>query len=168
MKTFGALKNGVKKMNMLLGSIGILMIFATMFMNAYDVVGRALRKPFLGNIEISQVVLGVMILLGLGYVQTEKAHISIDFVFKRLPRWTQKTLDIVTPLLCLSLASLAAWVSIDFVMDAKASGEYTDNLRIPIWLFKLSMPLGFFALSCQLILDAADAVLQISHGSRGA
>lgn len=157
MDRYGNIKAGIQKFNLIVAIVGATLVFLTMFVTTFDVVGRFFRIPFQGTMEISEMALAVMIFLGWAYTQAEKGHISIDIFFKILPRRVRNILDIINPLLGIALLSLVAWQSIKYSMDTKVSLIRTENLGIPVWPFQFMIFIGAVTFCLQLVFDFIDA-----------
>ncbi len=57
-----------------------------MLLDTFDVIGRYLfNHPIIGTMEISTILMAAMILLGLGYTQSQKANIRIEILVSRYP-----------------------------------------------------------------------------------
>lgn len=134
--------------------VGMGVLFALMCFVTADVVARyVFNSPIMGGMEIDELALAVVALLSLSYTGVLKGHISIDILVKRLPARVQAALSIVTDSLGVAFLSLVAWQGIKAASYAKTRAETTDVLKIPTYLFKWFIPIGFILLSLVLIAN---------------
>ena len=162
MSLFLSIKSIITRFNYIIALIGALVVFATMFIMAADVSARFLKLPLPGAVELTEIALGIMVFLGWGYTQEQKAHVTIDVVYKKLPSTFRRFLDIINPIIGLVFMGIIAWISIDFILYSKASGEYTENLMIPVWPFKITILIGAISFCLQLIMDTIQALQKIN------
>ena len=157
MSHFLTIKSAITRFNYIIALIGALVVFITMFIMTADVSARFLKLPLPGAVELSEIALGIMVFLGWGYTQEQKAHVVIDVVYNRLPSTLRRFLDMVNPIFGLVFMGIIAWISIDFIRYSKASGEYTENLMIPVWPFKTAILIGSISFCLQLMMDTIQA-----------
>ena len=59
------------------GSVGLaIMMFLTLFV----VIGRAFDHPITGSVEVTELIMGLMIYLGVGYTTFLRGHIRVDIL----------------------------------------------------------------------------------------
>ena len=158
MKYFEAIKTGITKFNYMLAFLGALVVVITMFIMTADVTARAFKWPLQGAVELAEIAMGLMVFLGWAYTQQQKRHIAIDILYIYFPAWLQRILDVINPVIGLVLMVIVVWLAYDFSIYSKVSGEVTENLRLPVWPFKLSVFLGAITLCLQLIFELVDAI----------
>src|SRR5690625_2621172 len=95
-----------------LATMALMMVFIT-----FGVTSRALNHPILGDVEIVQLGMVVLIMLGLAYTQSQNAHISIGLVVDRFPKRIQALLDVLAYVLTFSVSFLIAWIFIEEGLD---------------------------------------------------
>ena len=161
MNLFLKIKSAITRFNYIIALIGALVVFMTMFIMTADVSARFLKLPLPGAVELSEIALGVMVFLGWGYTQEQKAHVVIDVVYKRLPLTLRRFLDIADPIFGLVFMGIIGWISVDFILYSKVGGEYTENLMIPVWPFKTTILIGSISFCLQLIMDTIQAAQKL-------
>ncbi|MFP3975037.1 MAG: TRAP transporter small permease [Dehalococcoidia bacterium] len=148
----------VGKLNNVLGAVGAGVLFVLMLITGVDVIGRYLfDKPLTGAYEMTELAMAIIVIIGWGYTQVEKAHVDIDLFYNRLPHSIQTILDFLIPLLGLALFVFIGWQGINFTMDSISWGETTEMLHIPVWIFKLMISVGALSLSLQFMADIVTA-----------
>ena len=137
-----------------LGAVGAGVLFALMLITGIDVVGRyVFKSPLTGAYEMSELAMASVVLLGWAYTQVEKAHVDIDLVYNRLPPFLQRFLDLLIPLLGLTLFVFITWQSVNFVNDSIGWHETTEMLHLPVWVFKLLITIGAVSLSLRFVTE---------------
>lgn len=141
----------------MLGSAGIVVM---MFLVCGDIIGRyILRTPIVGAYEINEFLMAGIIFIGFAYSQAQKAHLSIDLLFGRLPQATQYFLNIFNLVVTFLFYGLIAWRGVVGSWEAYALDDKTAGLvRIPYWPAKAVIPLGAALLCSQIILDLVETV----------
>lgn len=154
----------VGRLSSVLGAVGASVLVVLMFTTGVDVVGRyVFHRPFIGAYEVSELAMASVILLGWAYTQTQKGHVAIDLLYKRLPRGIQVVLDFLIPLLGLVLFVFVAWQSVNFVIDSIGWNEATEMLDIPVWIFKLLISIGAVSISLQFVADILNACQKVKE-----
>jgi len=62
---------------------------AMMLLTFVDVAGRACNRPIVGAVEVTELLMGSLIFLGIGYTTFHRGHIRVDVVIPCLPRRIQ-------------------------------------------------------------------------------
>ena len=154
MDIFKCFKSGVRRVNLSLYWIAGGVLFIPIVVTVVDVVGRYLRHPLPGALEISEYALISIFVLTLAHTQAQKGHISVDLLHQRLPRQVQGILDIIASLVGLVVAGLISWAAILYAINALGvRGGSSATLHIPGYPFKFLIFIGALALFCQFILD---------------
>ena len=108
-----------------------------------------------GTYEIFGVLLPSIVLLGLAYTQTERAHVRITMVLEFLSPRLQRVFDIITTIIAMVITVLIGWHGLALAIRFWNSGKMIDTIHVPIWIPQLVVPMGalalFLVLSVQLI-----------------
>ena len=103
--------------------------------------------------------------LGASLSTRENKHINIDVLTKLLrPRgklWSKCVVEVLSLAVCLFLG-LAAWTFL--AMERQGQGILFNN--IPIWIFQIILPLGFFVIAFRFFLRVLDSLLILSQKPR--
>ena len=75
------------------GSAGLAIM---MFLTLADVIGRMFDNPIVGTVEVTELIMGMMIYLGVGYTTIHRGHIRVDILITRFSPRVQATLDTIT------------------------------------------------------------------------
>ncbi len=118
-----------------------------------SVTGRWLAgMPIEGDFEFVRMATALAVFAFLPYTQARGAHIMVDSLTQRLPRWLNRAMDrLWAALYGIVMAALAVGLAVG-ARDALVSRETTMQLQLAIWPV-----IGLCALLCALV--AATALL---------
>jgi len=154
-----ALEGSARKIEGWLLSLAVWMLLFMMFLGAVDVIGRyLLGKPIKGALEISQLMMAGVALLLWGYTQAVKGHISVDILLSRYPSGVQKALRTFGLLLTIFLFLLIAWQSWLMAFEVLRQKRMLENLPLPIFPFRLFVPVGAAILCLECVVQLASTV----------
>ena len=135
--------------------IGIFTIFIMMLFITLNVFLRLIGSPLLGNVEIVKLMMVIIIMFGLTYCEFEKAHISVELFYEKLPSFLQKILllfsYILGALVTISISFIFLKVGINSFNDAL---KQTTLLEIPLYPFEFLISLSFFVWFLQIIVNS--------------
>ncbi|MCW9045276.1 MAG: TRAP transporter small permease [Alphaproteobacteria bacterium] len=126
------------KLESILGFLAAVLIFILMALTFIDVVGRQFDYPLPGGLEITEIMMGAVIFLGLPLVTADNGHVAVDLLDNLVPQnWKalQQFFINVLGAVVLAVVSYKLWGR------AHETLEYGDNtayLQIPL------APLVFF------------------------
>jgi len=141
-------------------------LLAMLFLGTADIIGRYLfRKPVVGTVEIFEVLLPAIVLLGLAYTQQKKAHIAIDLFYSHLPPKPRAILGFATTCWAVVLFGLMGWQGILQSTLHRQTGSVITNIGVPLFLTRLFVPIGAFAILLVLIVDLRHLLTQIRKGN---
>ena len=160
-----ALEKGIRKTENILISIGMVMLFMLMVLGASDVIGRyVFNRPILGTLEVGQILMAGVVLLGWAYTQAKRGHIRVELVTTHYPPRIRAILDFVSSLLALALFSLIAWQSVLTAILRWQRQELVHIIDIPLAPFMFFVSLGAFFLCLELIIQMIHLLPQMTRG----
>ncbi len=116
-----------------------------------QVVARYIfNYSFVWALELSMVLFGALIFLGMSYGVRVNAHIGVDAVVKALPRKAAHYAGILGTLLCLLYAGIVLYGSWLYVSKMHLIGIMSQDLPIPLWVPRVVMPIGYLLLIWRL------------------
>ncbi|MEH7114951.1 TRAP transporter small permease [Neobacillus niacini] len=141
--------------------IGFFSMAFTMFFVTFAVASRTLfHQPILGDKELVQLGMVVMIVFGLAYCQAENSHVSIGLIVDKFPERIQVIIDIVaftlTFIVCLIVSYYYFFVALK---DFNVLHSTTDMLDIPLYPFKFMVTLGFLLWGLESLVKVFDGIL---------
>ena len=123
--------------------VGAGILALMMFLTAMDVLLRYfLNRPISGALALTQYMMVVIVVSGLGYCTVEKGHVRVEVFIERFPLKTQTILNVITSLLSLGLFVLItrqAVVYTGLLLDANLTSPV---LFIPTFPFAIILALG--------------------------
>jgi TRAP-type mannitol/chloroaromatic compound transport system permease small subunit len=161
METLKALRAFVERVTRFMGTIGMIFVIPLMLITTADVLGRGIfNKPIAGTFELSEYMLGIIILLGAAYTQQVKGHVAVDFLTIRFSTKTQLLCQAITLTLSLLIVTIVVWQG--FKLGIEETGV-TDQLRIPRAPFKMLVGIGGVFLWLQVFFDIVDSVVKLKR-----
>lgn len=125
------------------GYASAVILFVYIFLIVYGVVTRQIgRAPVWGQ----DVVIGLFIWLAwlsTAYAIRTNSHLRFTLLFKQLSPRGIYTVYVVEWLAWLAFAGVIFWYSIEPTRQVIETGTTVVGLPIPVWLFRLSIPVGF-------------------------
>ncbi len=127
-----------RKLESVLGFLAAALIFILMALTFVDVVGRQFDYPLPGGLEITEIMMGAVIFLGLPLVTADNGHVAVDLLDNLVPQnWKagQQFLINLLGAVVLSVVSYKLWGR---AFETLEYGDNTAYLQIPL------APLVFF------------------------
>ena len=144
------------------GAAGLATIMVLTFC---DVIGRyAFDSPIVGTVEVTELLMGTMVYLGVGLTTHARGHIRVDIVIDLLPPRVRAVLDIVTLALSIVLVSLMCW---HLWLKAGATVEKNDLTQIwewPIWPAAYVMAAASLLMVTSMLLQLGQAMRHLARG----
>lgn len=131
----------------------------------YEVVSRyAFRAPTFWAFEISYMLMGTSLMLGLAWCTLARKHIRVDFLYDNVGPKGKATIDILGFVaLLLPIAIWISWALFVYFIEAykvnEVSGESAWNPII--WPFKFTFTYGFFLFTMQAVAETIKAALTL-------
>lgn len=125
-------------------------------MTVVSVIGRAVfSQPVPGDIEITQYVIAVAISAFFPYCLFSGGNLIVDFFTAKASEKTRRNLDAIGALTLAFAMGLFAWRTIVGTISAKASGETSMVISMPLWwTYALMAPCFVLATLSALALAA--------------
>lgn len=134
--------------------------FSLMFLAAYSVTGREFfGKPLLGYVDLIEILMPLIAIMGVSYVQREGAHIRMDIIIGAMRGrvlWFFELLTLVLILLLMIALVWGSWAHFDRSFDCSrpfCSRDSSIDISLPIWPSKLIVPVAFSVLCARLVLQ---------------
>ncbi|PWA04687.1 TRAP transporter small permease, partial [Pueribacillus theae] len=90
-----------------------------MFFIAIAVISRLTVTPIIGDVEIVQLGMIVLIMCGLAYTQRVDGHISIGIIVDRFPQKGQLVMDAIGSLLNVVVTLIIAYIYVGVFLNHK-------------------------------------------------
>lgn len=136
-------------------------IFSLMFLAAISVSGRKfLSMPLPGYVDLIEVAMPIIAIMGISYVQRDGSHIRMDMLVSVLRGrllWLFELISVLLILLLILALTWGAWEHFERAFDCSrplCSRDSTTDIYIPWWPSKLIVPIAFGVLAARLVLQA--------------
>ena len=157
----GRLKSFNAHLATLLGWLTLLIVFLIVI----DVSGRFFfNKPFMGQVEISIVLLAWILFLSLAYGLIRDAHVRVTLITMRLrPPFgnVAEVFNILVSLAFFVFGIYASWQQ--FRLSFAVAEEMPSPIWIPYWLPKMALPIGCFLMGMVLIANLLSLFLPLNQ-----
>jgi len=160
------LAKGIRLINSALRYVCMSLLFFMMVLGTCDVMGRYLfNKPILGTLEIFEILLPAIVLLGLGYTQGSNAHVRVELFVSHLSLRKQTILNFITNGCTLFISVLILWRGWLLTTEYRRIGRTIPTIEVPMFLPQLLVPLGALMLIYVLIVQMVQYIIQLSERS---
>lgn len=119
------------------------LLLVYLFVILYDVGTRNLGTPPVWG---QQIVLGMFIWLAwlsTAYAVRTNSHLRFTLVFERLSQRGVYAVYVIEWVLWVAFAGIIFWYSLEITANVIETGTTVVGLPIPVWLFRISIPVGF-------------------------
>jgi TRAP-type C4-dicarboxylate transport system permease small subunit len=161
-KVVETLAKGVSLMNSAVRYVCASLLFFMMALGTVDVLSRYLfNKPILGALEVFEVLLPAIVLLGLGYTQENRAHVRMELLVSHLSFRTQTILNLFTSGCALLISVLILRQGWMLAIRYWRMGRTIPTLEVPMYLPQLLVPLAALILSLVLIVQMLQYITEL-------
>ena len=159
-----SLDKGMSQINSALRYVCMTLLFFMMVLGTCDVLGRYLfNKPILGTLEIFEILLPAIVLLGLGYTQGSNAHVRVELFISHLSSRKQTVLNFVTNGCALFISVLILWRGWLLTTAYWRMGRMIPTIDVPMFLPQLLVPLGALLLIFVLIVQMLQYIVHLTE-----
>ena len=129
----------------------------------YEVIMRyAFRAPTFWAFEVSYMMMGTSLMLGIAYCTQLRRHIRVDFFFDSVSEKQKALIDLTGYIfLLLPMIIWVSWGLFEYFIEAykfnEQSGESAWNPLI--WPFKFTFTFGFYLFTLQVVVEALKCIL---------
>jgi TRAP-type transport system small permease protein len=154
------------------GSIGAAALAIMMFLTVFDVLGRAIGgswihnittffKPISGTTEITEFLMSILVVFGLGYMALHKGHIRVDLILQYTSKKVTQWIDVYTYFFSTALYVLITWQCWYNVTSKYSSGLTSATLLIPLYPFIFITMIGSGILTLVLLRDLLKSIEEV-------
>lgn len=132
---------------------GAAILAIMMLLIAAVVTVRLLGSAIPGEIELIELTMGTVVMLGLAYTEKLQGHISVGLIVDHWPARWQAGADLLAVALIFVTCAIIGWVTLKVGVEyATTYPLSTDYLSIPLWPFKMIVGFGFWVWGLQALL----------------
>lgn len=118
-----------------------------------DVVARYFfNRPFTFTVEVTELLMGMVIFLGIGLTTHDSRHITVDVLTMKLPVKIRSVLEIVVTIGSIAIIGLMVWRMWLTAALLRREGEYTQIHQIIIWPYAYVMAIASILFLTGLVL----------------
>lgn len=132
---------------------GMAILFLMMVFVFIAVVGRSLSHPIIGDVEVVQFLMIIVIMFSLAYTQFNNAHITIGLLVDKFPKAAQLIIDAIGYLVTIIITWTIGTVFFKAVIKEFLGITIKSTLLdVPFYPFKLIIAIGLFLWGLQALL----------------
>ncbi len=127
--------------------------FFLMLLGVVQIVLNQIGYPIFGYIDMIELAMPILAVLGIAYCQRMGTHIRMDILISRFRGRFLWFLEAFAALATLIIAILLARFAWSFFNDAYVIGDSTTDAEIDTWPSKLLVPVAFAMLSLRMLVQ---------------
>jgi len=135
-----------------------------MFLTLADVIGRTFNHPIVGTVEVTELIMGMMIYLAIGYTTFLRGHIRVDILIILFSKRVQAILDLITGLIALVFTGLISWHLFIQAASKIEMNDLTQIWELPVWPSAFVMAIASIFLVTSLLLHVALIAMKLFAG----
>ncbi len=145
----------------LMNLVAALAIMFLMLLGVVQIVLRArwlFNAPIFGYIDLIELVMPALAILGFAYCQREGVHIRMDILIRRFEGrllWAVETFTTLFTLVIIGLIVRYSWV---FFHNAYTLGDSTRDAELLTWPTKLVIPVAFGVCCLRLVIQLSGSL----------
>lgn len=144
------LQNTVDFLTKAIRTLAMTVLTVMMLYICFQVLMRTVNSPIVGDYEMVELMMVVIITFGLAHAASANAHISITLLSERLPAKVQTFLAIIGYILTVLVCGLIGVTNMNVGLDyLLSSNRTTQLLAIPLYPFKFVIGIGFLLWALQ-------------------
>ena len=145
----GTLQNLNERATLWFARAGSAGLAAMMFLTLFDVIGRTFGHPIAVSVEATELIMGMMIYLGIGYTTFLRGHIRVDILITNMSARVQAVLDFITGSFGLLIAILISWRLWIQAISRYGNNDLTQIAEVQVWPYAIIM-----AFACMLMVTS--------------
>lgn len=131
--------------------ISLSVIFMSILLIFNVVMRVAFNHSLTFSEEIGQLMMIIVTFFGLGYCVRKNRHINMSIVYDAVGNKTKKRMMILISAVSAVVMVFVFILSVQYLINVFMLGKSSPALRIPMFLFYLSVPIGFFFAAIEYI-----------------
>ncbi|WP_231293281.1 TRAP transporter small permease [Sporosarcina sp. P33] len=147
--------------------IALIVMALLMFFITIAVISRMIFFPIIGDVEIVQLGMVILIMGSIAYTQRIDGHISIGLIVDKFSPKAQKVMDSISALLKVVITFIIGYIFIGIFLEHKNHIKVTTDLfDIPYYPFDLFISIAFIAWGLEALLkffNSINDIFQLSH-----
>lgn len=120
--------------------------------------------PIRGTFELVELIAGVILSMGIGYLTFQKGHVAVGILVDRFRPRVQAIFTVVVSIIALGSTIWLTRAMLRMALRNMERGEITGVLNIPTYPFNFVMVLALALMCVVLVKDMLKAVIVIRKG----
>jgi TRAP-type mannitol/chloroaromatic compound transport system permease small subunit len=147
------------------GVLAAFLVVALIVLMLYDVMMRyVFNAPTLWGYDVNTFLMGAAFILSVAYALSLDAHVRVDLIFTPKTRYLLDWVDLAG--FSLILLPVCAWVTLglwNYFAESFHTGERsgTSAWNPVLWPFRLTLCVGFLALTIQIVAEIIKRVYAV-------
>lgn len=141
--------------------VAMAVLVGLMLLTVVDVTGRFFGNPVLGSYQVSELMQVWMLCLAWPLSIRFKAHVRVEFFLSKFSDSVKKVADYICDSLMLISFILIGWQGIHKVLLSREFGDFVSIIEIPLYPFKMAVPIGALVAGWLLIVTTVSSILKI-------
>lgn len=143
---------------------GGIFLIAIMGLTVGNVIYRFFGRTILGNYELTELMIVVVVGFALVYAALRQRHIVMRMFVSRLSQRAQTITEIIASMLGAAMLGLLAWVTVSLMLGRGFVGEgTTDLIGIPIFPVKCIWAFALLLFFLIFVIDFLKSIRQLTR-----
>ena len=158
---FKFLDRQVSLLSNFLQNLALVAFIILTFSVIYEVIARSiLNKPTIWSLEIVTYMISCVAFFGSAYVLRINKHLEINLFTKILPIKVRLIFNLIANIIAFIFCFIAFYygcklINLSYILGVVSVSE----LRVPLWIPQMTVPIGFFALSLEFLMRILRLIL---------
>lgn len=158
---FKFLDKQVSFLSSFLLNLALIAFIILTFSVIYEVIARSiLNKPTIWSLEIVTYMISCVAFFGSAYVLRINKHLEINLFTKILPIKVRLIFNLIANIIAFIFCFIAFYygcklINLSYILGVVSVSE----LRVPLWIPQMTVPIGFFALSLEFLIRILRLIL---------
>ena len=142
-----------------LGSVVLALM--VLFIAASVIFRYFFNRPIIGDFEVVQLMLGLVLAFSLAETSLKKGHVQVELLVSRFPPRIKHALHAVITFICMIFLALMIWQNVLYVMESMREKEITSSLFIPYYPFIAALALSLILFWFALLVDLVESFRKV-------
>jgi len=126
-----------------LGTVSAACLVLLMLLTFGDVIGRYFfDAPITFTVEVTELLMGLVILLGLGLTTLNEGHIAVDIITRAFPPALRRLQTFFARICVIGFLAVITWQLFEQTILVFNDGLFTQIMGIPVYPFAAVMTVG--------------------------
>lgn len=159
MKTIG---KAIDLLTNITKNIALLLMALMMVFISFAVISRAMFTPIVGDVELVQLGMVVLIMCGLAYTEQVDGHIAIGLIVDRFPDKIQKIFSAIANFLTAVVTLVIGFIYFEVAMNHKNHMQLSSSLLdIPYYPIDFIIVIGFALWGLQALFKMVTPIIAL-------